>query len=223
MNSLSSKKIFACLIFIVLSSCFVGSAVAQGTVVKAESSSNQLHIGDTITVTLKISNVQNLFGIDLTLGWNPNVLSLTKVELNLGVESHSNGVLYGTRLVYNLDNAQSGQIFVEEERNAGNYGLIAQSIGSSTNAFSGSGTIATLTFKVEGVGDAQLSLESELSNKATADQNANLIDHQDIANPINAVIPEFPTLAVIAVLITVATAALVVTSRRLKRTKPTSV
>jgi hypothetical protein len=220
---MNKNKIMAILICTLLSFCFVGMASAQGTVVKAEASTSQLHVGDTLTVTLKISNVQNLFGIDLTLGWNPNVITLSNVALSLGVEAHSGGVLHGNKLVYNIDNAQTGQIYVEEDRESGSYNLVATSIGESTSAFSGSGNVATLTFKVTHTGDAQITLDSELSDKATSSDPANLIVHQDNANSVSAVIPEFSIITVLALLVVVAVATMAITVGRKKlKANPTA-
>jgi hypothetical protein len=218
---MNRNKIMAILICTLLSFCFVGAASAQGTVVKAEASTSQLHVGDTLTVTLKISNVQNLFGIDLTLGWNPNVITLSNVALSLGVEAHSGGVLHGNKLVYDINSALAGQIYVEEDKESGSYNLVATSIGESTAAFSGNGNIATLTFKVARTGDAQLTLDSELSDKATSTDPSNLIVHQNTATAVNAVIPEFPTLAIVVALIAAATATIAVTYRKqLKKQSP---
>ena len=50
------------------------SVSAQGTVVRAEASISQPQVGDTLTVKIKVSNVQNLFGVDITLNWNSSVL-----------------------------------------------------------------------------------------------------------------------------------------------------
>ena len=44
-------------------------------------------VGSTLTVAIKISNVQNLAGIDTTLTWNPAVLDCKISVLNLGVEN----------------------------------------------------------------------------------------------------------------------------------------
>src|SRR5512133_3585505 len=86
--------VFTFLLLSLLSTVFVFGAAAQATVIKAEASASQPHIGDTLTVNIKISNAQNLYGVDVTLNWNPSVLKLTSATPQLGVESHSNGVLH---------------------------------------------------------------------------------------------------------------------------------
>ena len=105
-----TKKILVILVSSVLLSCIVLSAAAQTTVVSAKTSRSEPHVGDTITVVLSISNVQNLFGLDALLTWDPAVLQMTTSSLNLGVEMHSDGVLHGTHINTNPDNLKSGVI-----------------------------------------------------------------------------------------------------------------
>jgi hypothetical protein len=201
-----------------------------------------------MTVTLKISNVQNLAGIDTTLQWNPSVLSLTSVVLNLG-DSHSNGVLHGTNLNYDGNNLNSGDIYVQEQKVAGSYELIAQSIGQSTPGFTGSGTIATLTFSIASTGQAGLSLQTDLADHPAAGATANLIAHTDTADSVTAVAagssstpsstptssstatptstttptptPEFPMAATLAIVVILASAAIALSVKKI--IKPSSI
>ena len=114
--NLTPNKIVALLVCAVLSFCLISSISAQSsTIIDAQASTSQPQVGSTLTVTLKISNVQNLAGIDTTLQWNPSGLSLTNVVLNLG-DSHSNGVLHGSNLNYDSNNLNSGDIYVQETK-----------------------------------------------------------------------------------------------------------
>ncbi|MCW3994841.1 MAG: cohesin domain-containing protein [Candidatus Bathyarchaeota archaeon] len=196
--------------------CFACTASAQTTVVKAEASSNQPHVGETLTVEIKISNVQNLFGLDVTLNWNPSVLKVITATPQLGVESHAGGVLHESTTypieVVNDDVSQS----------IGEYHLMATSTGSTTPAFSGSGTIATITFNVTNTGPTGLTLTSELSDKAPADGNANLIDHTDTVTSVNA-IPEFPPLTIMLLVVILASVVLAASIKRLRYAAPSSI
>lgn len=244
-TKLVSKKIIALLICAVLSLCFVYTVSAQSTtIVNAGASTNQPQVGTTLTVTLTISNVVNLAGIDTTLQWNPSVLTLTNVALNLG-DSSSNGVLHGTNLNYDPNNLNSGDIYVQETKVVGSYELVAQSIGASNPGFTGSGTIATLTFNVVGAGDAGLSLQTDLADHPPVGQTANNIDHQDTVSSVTAVasgssstptptsssstpspsptIPEFPSIAVITILIIIATATIALSTKLLKNNAGVSI
>ncbi len=213
-NPLKPKiSLFILICTLLASAIFVGIASAQSssnTIVRAEASTNQPKIGETLTVTIKISNVQNLAGIDANLQWNPSVLSLTNVALSLGVESYPNGVLHGNKLNYDYNTLESGDIYLAEEKLSGSYNLLAQSIGQATAAFSGSGTIATLTFNVTNTGASNFVLETELADHPAPGENANFIAHTDTADAVDAVIPEFQDLTILIVFMVIAAAALVV-------------
>jgi hypothetical protein len=218
---LTLKKIITILICALLSFCLIYTVSAQSssTVMNAEASTSQPHVGSTLTLTLKISNVQNLAGIDATLQWNSSVLSLSNVVLNLGVESHSNGVLHGNELNYDSNTLSSGDIYVQEEKVSGSYHLVAQSVGQATPGFTGSGTIATLTFNVTSTGPTGLALEADLADHPAVGETANLIDHQDTVDSVTAVIPEFPSTTILALFIALATAAIILTAKQLNKNK----
>lgn len=222
--NLTLKKIIAILICALLSFCFIYSVSGQSssTVVNAEASTSQPPVGSTLTVTLKISNVQNLAGIDATIQWNSSVLSLSNVVLNLGVESHSDGVLHGYKLNYDSNTLSSGDIYVQEEKVSGSYHLVAQSIGQTIPGFIGSGSIATLTFNVTSAGSTELALETALADHPASGETANLIDHQDTVDSVTAVIPEFPSATILALFIALASAAMILTAKQLKKNKVAS-
>jgi hypothetical protein len=62
-------------------------------------------VGEIITINITLSDVQNLYGIDVTLLWNPSALTFQNVNIWLGVESNPDGVLH---------EASSADIFVQE-------------------------------------------------------------------------------------------------------------
>jgi hypothetical protein len=185
-TKLASSRVIL-LVCVVLSFCFVGIVSAQSTVVNAGASTSQPIVGSTLTVTITISNVQNLGGIDATLQWNDEVLSLTNSVLSLGVESHSNGVLHGT-INTDSNNQNSGDIFVQETKVSGSYALVATEVGQTYSGFTGSGTIVTLTFNVISTGNAGLSLQTDLADHPPAGQKANNISHQDTVSSVTAVV-----------------------------------
>lgn len=209
---LNLKKLSLVITCSILVISLFSAAFAQNTVVRAVTSSSSPQIGEVFTVDLTISDVQNLAGLDIILDWNSSVLSLTNVALNLGVSSHTNGVLYGNNLNYDYDTIVAGDIYVNETTTSASYELLAQSIGQSTQSFSGSGKIATLTFTVLNTGPASFSIESELADHPTVGEVAQLILHTDTADSIVAV-PEFSGLIVIALLIA-ASSAVVVASKK---------
>lgn len=221
----TSKIIMAILVCTLVSFSLIYSVSAQSTVVKAEASTSQPHVGDTLTVNVKISDVQNLFGVDVTLSWNTSVLNLVSATSQLGIESHSGGVLHETSNypIEVVDNTAS--------QSTGEYHLLATSTGSAS-AFSGSGTIATVTFNVTSPGTTGLALTSELSDHPASGGTANLIDHTDTADSVTAVvsgpsntprsspiIPEFSSIALITILITIVAATIATISTKLLKNR----
>jgi hypothetical protein len=187
-KSLPSKKIVTLSICAIIVFCLTPFAFAQSSViVNAQASSSQPQVGSTLTITLTISNVENLAGIDATLQWASSILSLTNVNLNLG-DSYSDGVLHGSKINYDPDTINVGDIFVDETRVSGSYNLLAQSIGQSTPGFTGSGTIATLSFNVISTGSAGLNLQTELADHPAIGEIADNINHQDTADSVTAIV-----------------------------------
>jgi hypothetical protein len=200
-KTIALLTVFALLVFLP-----VYVATAQGTTVKAQPSSNAPIVGSTFTVDITINNVQNLYGIDLSLNWNPTVLKVTSAVSFLGVESHPGGVLHGSINVEEEGASQAG----------GQYNLVAFS-ESPAAAFSGDGKIATLTFSVLKTGYSPFTLVSELADKPPAGGSSNFITHADVSSSVNAVIPEFPTSFAVVVLLVLAAGTLVFCKRYVKK------
>jgi hypothetical protein len=202
------KFFLAFLILSMILLCVAASALAQTTTVKAQASQSQLHVGDTLTVTIKVENAQSLFGVDVTLDWNPQVLQIQSATPMLGVESHPEGVLHESS-IYPIDIQDNSQ-------NAGQYHLLATSTGSTTPSFSGSGTVATVTFKVISTGDAALQLDAEFSVRAS-DGSMDLAEPPTSVDSVVAVVPEFPAVALIAGLLAAAAVSVVLATKLQKR------
>jgi hypothetical protein len=205
-----SKIILTVFVCTLLSFNLVYGVSAQGTIVKAEASTSQPQVGDTLIVNIKISNVQNLFGIDLTLNWNSSILNLVSATPQLGVESHLGGVLHESQsfpieVVYN-----------DASQTLGQYHLLATSTGSVTPAFSGSGTITTVTFNVTGIGSTGLALEDVELSELTTDRTVNLVTPSTSVDPVNPIIPEFPITAIMGLLLVLATASVAISTKMLR-------
>jgi hypothetical protein len=186
-------------------------ASAANTLVKAEASKSQLQIGDSLTVNIKILNAQELFGIDVTLRWNSTVLNLRSATHQLGVESHAGGVLHESAS-YPIEIVAN-----EASQDAAQYHLSATSTGSSTPIFNGDGTIATVTFKVAGIGSTGLGLEGVEISQLPPDGEAILVVPSTTVDPTATAVPEFPTTIIIVLLMTAATATVLISAKMLKR------
>ena len=204
-----SKIVFSILLCTLLSLGFVYSASAQTMTVKAEASESQPQVGDTLTVNIKISNAQNLFGVDITLNWNPSLLTVISATPLLGVESHPEGVLHesSTYPIEILENTQTAE----------QYHLLATSTGSTTPSFSGSGTIATVTFNVTSTGATGLTLDAELSQAGNPDP---VVPSTSVDSVNVLAIPEFPTTILISLLVIAVTVTLIITKVLKQKTIP---
>ena len=169
------------------------------TIVQVEPLHISAVIDETFTVKIVINNVQNLYGVDVTLSWNNTVLQVVSANHELGVESHQNGVLH---------EATDTPIYVVEDnldQQTASYHLLATS-QNPVPSFSGNGTIAIITFKVLNVGHTELKLQSELADFPVEGEHSNFITHVDVSGSVDTVIPEFPTvfsLALVVALVTI--------------------
>ncbi len=204
--------LFAVLLLSLASTYFVCLASADTMTVNAQATPSQPHVGDTLTVDVKIPNAQNLFGVDVTLDWNPSVLQFISATPQLGVESHSGGVLHesGSYPIEIVDNSQTA---------AGEYHLLATATGSTTPGFSGSGTIVTLKFNVTSAGSAGLSLDVELAQLG----NVNVVVPSTSVDSVNTTVPEFPLTALIVGLVVAATATVIISTKLLKHKQPITI
>jgi len=127
---------------------------ATGTTVSVIPSSSTPRLGETFAVNITISNVQNLYGLDITFRWNASVLQVLNVNSRLGVESHPNGVLHESLPDAEIDIAEDS---VSSE--TGEYHIAATSVNPAPS-FSGSGNVAIITFNVTRLGGVGFGLES---------------------------------------------------------------
>src|SRR4030042_3688482 len=79
----------AVIVIVALSQISVGHAYE--TVVNVQPYENSVDVGQTFTVNITISAVQNLFGVGLTLKWNASVLRPESVDVRFG---EADGVLF---------------------------------------------------------------------------------------------------------------------------------
>ena len=104
---LNTAKILLLILFAtLLAPIFIQPAFPQSssTIVAVNPATTSGLLGQTITVNITISNVQNLYGVDVYLFWDPSALIIQNVNLRLGVESFPDGVLHETA---------SAEIFVQ--------------------------------------------------------------------------------------------------------------
>lgn len=201
-----------CALLVIYSSQAALAQVSSGTVVSVIPAQSNVRVGETLTVNITIGNVENLYGLDVTFNWNNSALHLQSATSNLGVESHSNGVLHeaaGSPIIVAEDNAS---------QETSEYHLVATSQGTA-DSFNGSGTIATLTFNVTSLGHSALSLTSELADHPLpGETTSEFIAHNDVGGSVDAAaIPEFPQVALLMGLAVFVTAVLLFSKKSFKK------
>jgi len=208
----TAKTLLLILIATLLTISFIQSAFPQSssnTTVAVNPEAISAILDEAITVNITISNVQNLYGLDVTLLWNPTVLTVQNIDIRLGVESFPDGVLH---------EATSADIFIQEntvDQENGEYHLVATSVAPAPS-FSGSGNIASLTFNVTSIGQSELILITELADYNPS--GSSLIDHTDVNGALDSVIPEFPSAISIILTLILVTATAVCSKRILGKT-----
>ena len=144
------KKLIVAMLLMVIAFSFalmISPARATGTATISVSSATQqfpsANVGDSIQVNITVSNVQNLWGWQISgTRFNPAVLSLTKVAEGPFLQQAGQTMFSST----------------SSDSYAVNQGDLTQmyDILISTSGVSGSGVIATLTFTVLATGTSQL-------------------------------------------------------------------
>ena len=143
-----------------------------GTTIRVEPYGSMAQVGESFTINVTLSDVQNLYGVEVAVRWNASILQLVNVDVRLGNESNPDGILHEP-------------IFIainETVQNEGRYHLAAASTVPA-DSFNGTGNIVKLTFNVTGLGICRLDLDAgvtELRGKPPPEEVAPLIEHTTV-------------------------------------------
>ena len=129
--------------------------------VKVEPYGSFAEVGETFTVNITVSDVENLYGIHLEIRWNASILRIVSVEVHLGVESYPDGVLHEPLYIVKNETLQK----------EGRYVLAGLSLANAP-PFSGDGNILRVVFNVTGVGTCRIRIfETELADWPPPDRD----------------------------------------------------
>ena len=205
-----------------------GSVNTVASVTPAQTSSQ---VGKTLVVNITLSNVENLYGLDVTLDYNNSVLQLIGAKPDginiasasgfLGTNSIPGGVLYGNPLTNDTNAIETGCIYYNTSLSTANeYHFFATSVNPASS-FNGSGTIASLTFNVLGSGHSDLILNSTLADHPEpGETTSEAIMHTDISASVDvAQVPEFPLTVALAFLAAVVTLILTLSKKKFSKTR----
>ena len=217
MNQIIKLRFSALKIVLILLLTLIQTVIAQATpetIVQVEPYSSSADLAETFAINVTIVEVQNLYGISLTLSWNSTILQVVGLDLRLGVESHPDGVLH--ELPY-------APIFIVENnlvQDQGKYFLGATSVFPASS-YNGTGNIVAVIFNVTSSGDSNLDLETQLYDYPPPDREPRIswpIEHMTIGGSFN-IIPEFSIIAMLLILM-VLTGFIILLLRRFKKYFP---
>jgi nitrous oxidase accessory protein len=122
-------------------------------VVTVEPATVIVPVGGTFDIAIKIADVENLFGFDVRMSWNPSIVKYVSHTVTVPVESYPDGVLY--RPIYLVkDEANESGTPTDPESLL----LVAYLSLPSAPSFNGSGTMLAVSFEVVGTGTCELAL-----------------------------------------------------------------
>jgi hypothetical protein len=177
---------------------------------------NTADVGQSFTINITVSDVQNLYGLDVTVDWNSSILQLANVDIRLA-PADTDGVLYNSSLAPVLIQTNSTY--------PGNYEIAATSVNPAPS-FNGTGNIVKITFTVIASGYSSINFEkSQLWDCARVRDPplSEPIPHSTIGGQFSSTVVEIPnsTILVAFTLLTVLAVALSEKTNR-KRRHPTA-
>jgi hypothetical protein len=123
-------------------------------------------VGETVTISVILcTDVQNLYGFDIALKWDPTILEYIGHVVMAPVESYSEGVLHGP--IFSLKD--------EADPSAGICWIACSSMPPA-EPFSGNGAFFTITFEVLSISNEHA---FQLVSVALSDDQGRPIDYQD--------------------------------------------
>jgi len=198
-----SPVLLALTFLILFSAQVTGIRAANQTAVQVDPPVSSAAVGANFTINVTITDVENLYALEVDLYWNASVLDIAKIDVRLGL---ADGALYNPILP------------IENSTQEGKYVLAATSYKPAP-PFNGTGNIVTVTFNVKNPGTSSLNLEAQLADYSP-DTGSSPIDHSTINGTFNSIIPEMPNIAILLVFATLTAAVAVFSQRILSRTRP---
>lgn len=130
-----------------------GEETRGATVVFVEPENVTVPMGGTFGIAIKIADVENLFGFDVRMSWDPSIVKYVSHTVTVPVESYPNGVLYRPIFLVRDEVNESGTPTDPESL------LLAAYLSlPSARSFNGSGTMLAVSFEVVGTGECELEL-----------------------------------------------------------------
>ena len=107
---------------------------------------SEVKVGQAFTLEVNVHEVDELFGLDIMVGWNTTLLEYVNHTVMIPVEEYAGGILHQPVAISRDKLNKTG----------GTYWITATS--HSTYGFSGNGTVFTITFKAKNEGSTSLKM-----------------------------------------------------------------
>jgi hypothetical protein len=189
---------------------------SQETVVEVLPNEISADVGQSFAINVTVLDVQNLYGLDVTVDWNSSVLQLANIDVRLG-HTDTDGVLYNS--------SSTSSPYIAVNSTLGNQYEIAATSEAPAPSFNGTGNIVRITFKVIGSGYSSIDLESQLYDYPPPDREPRIslpIQHSTVGGQFTTTVLEIPnsTILLVFTLLTLSALALSKKTTR-KRVFPT--
>lgn len=93
------------------------------------------YVGDTFVITCMVYYAENLYDVEIQIGWDPTVLTYVNHTVTIPVETYPGGILHAPTTRYNDDVNESGWYWLDETS------------FNSTAFFTGDGSAFTMAFQ----------------------------------------------------------------------------
>jgi hypothetical protein len=143
---------------------------SPATVVKVDPQTSHTQTGQNFSVSIKIDDVQDLYGVEIVLSWNSTILQAVDAVSSLGVEDYPGGVLH--KPIIPIEDRFNNSV----EAGLGKYIVVCASMFPA-GSFNGSGTVALVTFNVLKDESCNLTLGATLASNIMGDGTVLPIDH----------------------------------------------
>jgi hypothetical protein len=145
-------------ILLTLSIVFLGTLTptkaATTTVVYVDPSEvKDIFSPSTFTISVKVANVTNLYGIDIQFAWDPTIIKYVSHAKRIPVETYADGILHKNTIPV-LDQVDENASMPGSE--PGTMYWLSEASLAPAKSFNGSGTIFTMKFQVVGLGSSPL-------------------------------------------------------------------
>lgn len=179
-----------------------GITAANQTVMQVDPPVNSATVGGNFTVNITVTDVENLYALEVDLYWNTSVLAVAKIDIRLGL---ADGALHNPVLT------------IENSTQEGKYVLAATSYRPAP-PFNGTGNLVRVTFNVKSPGTSILNVTAQLADYSP-DTGSSLIDHTTVNGTFSSTIPEIPDLAILIVFISLIVVAAALSRKIPRRTQ----